>query len=881
MSNTRDYSSIHSIKNFTLNDIAPKYFELDDISLLNVGLFGIVNEVLANASEDIFNAVSVYSQEIFPHKAQIPENIYSYAAFYEVDNLFSVPAEMQTLLVIKEADIISYGVTDGDKYVFVLDSKMTVMIEDIPFMCDYDIIIDCKPHKGDYIISARYDKSYNNSISSISVPYIKSRRIIYQGQKYIALSVWLQQCEREVIETSIITNDKINLPSVQFNYTGQLANFEVFYRENQTDSWRQLTKKLVGSTPIKEPFCFYKIKSDTEIELSFSAKETYFQPMFNSEIKIITTTTLGEDGMFPYYKGNNISVIPESDDYTYNNNLILFAIPQSDSIGGTSGPTLEEIKDLVHERRSTLSVYTTENDLQLYFNNLKHRYGTDILFVKKRDDIFERLFSSFVLLKDVDSNFYNTNTTDLYLYPGDFDTIYDQSDRHMIKPGTLFTYSETDDYTVVKTTGKLSDRDITSREEEFLYTSPFLMMVSGNVVGFYLNSIDKKHVLDYSYVNNNSITQFICNNVEVQRNAALGDNHYVLSVYLTPASELPNPIVNAEGQDLGALKVRGTLSEAQSESCMIDFEFIDFDQSTNFYRYDAIIETDDYITLNNKLRFKNLTSLADGAIEDALVPMFNSEFSLYTFFKYEEDDNLPHSFEHINGLAGYTLTNKYTTTDTNIDFITPVKLMRSTVTYEPVNSNNRLEVAPYKMKLTFIPLVDAKTVNTRDVFKHFIETLFIHNNQLENIIDKVLNNHGIDMKFYNTFGKSKNFTVDEKDITLDKVNCSIHFKLLPTVGADEELAGSVRRYIKEYIEQINEKGTNAIYISTLIQQLHNNFSDIKYLKFVKINNFPSNIQIIENKSVDINSLSSLEKQRYVPEYLTLREEDVKIEIITE
>lgn len=890
-SSVRDYGSIYSIKNFTLNDIAPKYFEMDDISLLNVGLFGYVNEVMANSNEDLFNTVSTYSQEIFPHKAQIPENIYSYAAFYEVDTLFATPAELQTLLVVKEDDIIQYGSVNGDKYEFVIDSAMTIEIEGIPFMCDYDIIIDCKPHQGDYILSARYNIDHNNSISTIKVPYITSKRIIFHGQKYVALSIWVRQVEREIIETSIITNDKINLPSVIFNYSGSIANFEVFYRENQNDAWTQLKKKLVGATPTREPFCFYRLKSEDEIELTFSPKESYFQPAFNSEIKIVVTTTLGEDGMFPYYKGSNISVIPQSETLSYNNNLIMYAIPQSDCVGGTSGSTLEEIRDLVHERRSTLSVYTNENDLQMYFNNLKHRYGTDILFIKKRDDIFERLFSSFVLLKDAESNFYNTNTVDMYLSQTDFDTIYDQTDRYMIKPGTLFTYTDANSFEVQKISGKLSDPDIKSREEEFLYTNPFLMMVSGNVVGFYLNSINNKYVLDYSYVNNDSITQFICNNVEIHRNAALGDDIYSMSVYISAASELPGPIVDSSGGYLGTLKVKGVLHDAGAEVALLDFNFIEYDESTQYYRFDAELQTDDYVTLNNKMRFKNVTGISDGEAKDVLVPMYDSVFAIYTFYKYEEvERNVNHHLSHIPDIASYTLTNKYTTSnDTNVDFITPMSLMRSTITYEPLNTqelatkvstgNYKTDISDYRMKLTFVPLVDAKTLNNRETFYHFMETMFVHNIQLENIIDKVLNNHGIDMKFYNTFGKSKNFTVGEEDKILDKVNCSIYFKIFPNLNADVDLESSVKIFIKNYIEQINEKGTNAIYISNLIQQLQNNFKDIKYLKFIKINNYPSNIQVIENKSVDINSLTRLEKQRYVPEYLTLREEDVKIDII--
>lgn len=881
MADTRDYSSIYSIKDFTIKEIAPKYFPMDDISTLNVGLFGYVTDLISGISEDLFNTVSTYSQEIFPNKAQLPENIYSYAAFYEIDDLFSTAAEMQTYLIIKEEDIINYGVPTNDKYRFVIDSALRIEVEGIPFLCDYDIIINCKPHKGDYIITAQYDIQYDNSLSKITNPYIKTKRIIYGGKKHVALSIWVRQCEREIIETTIITNDKINLPSVTFNYSGKLSSFEAFYRASQNDNWVQLKKRLIGSNPLREPFCFYTIKSDTEIELTFSPKESYFQPAFNSEIKVITTTTKGEEGVFPYYRGTNISVIPYSETHTYNNNLILFAIPQSDSIGGTTGPSIDELRDIVHERRSTLETYTTENDLQLYFSNLKHRYGTDILFIKKRDDIFERVFSSFVLLKDAYGDFYNTNTTDMYLYPDQFDSMIDQSNRHILKAGALFKYVDNKSYIIEKTNGNLSDTNLAEREEEYLYTNPFLMMISGNVVGFYLNSAQQNHALEYSYVNTDSITQFISSNIEISRNATLGDTYYTLSLYLSPTSELIQEIVTVDGTYMGTLKVCGVLYEASAESALVHFDFVDYDNVTNSYRFDAIIETDDYITLNNKVRLKNLISIDDGTTKDFLIQMFDSPLSIYAFYKYPEDeDNTAHHLEHIEEYKGYTITNKYTTSeDFHVNFITPLKLMRSTLTYEP--ETNPDKNSPYRMKLTYIPVIDARTINKREVFKHFVETLFIHNNQLESILDKVLNNHGIDMKFYNTYGRSKNFTVGEQDMVLDKVNCSIHFKILPHLGADEELEFSIRLFIKEYIEKINSDGTNAIYISNLIQQLHNNFKDIKYLKFIRINKYPSAVQVIESKTVDINLLEGIYKKQYVPEYLTLREEDIKIEIIEE
>jgi len=137
-------------------------------------------------------------------------------------------------------------------------------------------------------------------------------------------------------------------------------------------------------------------------------------------------------------------------------------------------------------------------------------------------------------------------------------------------------------------------------------------------------------------------------------------------------------------------------------------------------------------------------------------------------------------------------------------------------------------------------------------------------------------------KFYNTYGRSKNFYVDDYVTVnrLDKVNISIHFKIHPVFGTDEiEFIENIKLFIKEYIEGINNAGTNSIYISNLIKALENNFSSIEYLKFCGINEYPTEVQAIENTTVDLDTLTKEERINYVPEYLTLSKDDIIIDII--
>ena len=200
--------------------------------------------------------------------------------------------------------------------------------------------------------------------------------------------------------------------------------------------------------------------------------------------------------------------------------------------------------------------------------------------------------------------------------------------------------------------------------------------------------------------------------------------------------------------------------------------------------------------------------------------------------------------------------------------------------YQYPDPETQETVNDFYMYISSIPLVGAEKMKDYKAYSHFINSVFNQYSYLMEIVDKITNNYGIDLKFYNTYGRSKNFVVGEEGQLLDKTNISIHFKVAPTVGAiQEDLIRNLKIFIKNYIEGINNKGYNSIYISNLIQAIENNFPDVKYLKFVRINNYDSSVQVIENKNSDLNLLTKEERRDYVPEYLTISLDDVLIEII--
>lgn len=881
----RDYSSIYSIKDFMINNVAPNYFDMDAINQLNVGLLGYVTEIAANSTEDTFNSISTFVREIFPNQAQIPETLYTFAANLQIEDLFATPSELNVALFINERDIVTLGARKESVYEFVLDSDLIVDIEGKQFMLDYDIVVTAKQYATDYIYTAQYDISYKNSLSTISNPYIKTTRVNMNGTKYLGILVKMHQFNKFEQTDFIINNDKINLPTLSFEYINQLADFDVFYKPPGDVEYTQLKKKMAGSPPLREPFCYYKIKDENKIEISFTMRDNYFQPEFNSEILFKIYTTTGKDGDFPEYKGSNISVIPKSEVYDYNNSIIIFAVPQGESTQGKDKLQIEDLRAKIIERNSTSGAYNIESDLQLYFNNYKYRDNNEVLFVKKRDDALERFFSAFSLFKNTNNDFYPTNTLNVDLYKENFDIEYEQANRFILKAGHLFKYKDGSSDTVDIIPGKTVMDDITKINEPFVYANPFLITIQKNpsIVGFYLNSVNSKVPLEYKYVNGDSTVQFICNNISVSRNSLFGEDDYKLSINVVPTTAIDSstPLIDGNGVFTDRLKMMMVIEEEGSETCYLDFQFKSYDPTTNVYLFETILTTDDFMTASQKFRVIDVNNMDTGEKETKLIPMYNCVISINAFFKYN-DLKLSHKYDGLLDFQEYSLTNTYTTNPNYVNFITPIDIMRTRVKYEPYQRDDGTGelIDDYYMSVSFIPFTGASSLKDADKFSFLLNLLYSQYDYLLGAIDTITNNYGLDLKFYNTFGKSNNFVIGEEGEKLDKTNIKIRFKVAPTVGAIEEiLLRDMRIFIKEYIEGINNKGYNAVYISNLMRALENKFTDILYMKFVNINNYDSSVQVIENRGTDLNALSIEERRDYVPEYLTLSLEDITIDVI--
>lgn len=884
---TRDYNDNFSVKDLAYNKLGPKYFGDINVNNRNLGLTGFTLEQIANITEDSFNTASTLLKEAFAIRAEIPESIYSHAAIFQLSDLFARPSECEFVLIIKEEDVLNYGTLKNGFYSMRIDANTMIQVEDKSFVLDYDIIVKAQKHLDEWIFSAQYDIVFPSAITPDISPFIKLRRT---GDGFIGLFILAKQFNREITYETIINNTKINYPVIDVPYGKQIAGFDVFYKAPKSSEYVQLVKRLMYTQPLTTPFCYYKLLDENSISISFSSKELCFQPEFNSELKIIVYTTNGSSGNFETYTGNNVVVIPYAENYEYNDNIFMVAHPLTASVNGVDKLGLDALQSLTVEGFSTAKALVTENDLALYFNNFKYRNGCEMIFIKKRDDIVERLFSAFAIMKKEDY-IYPTNTLFIDSNTKEVD-LNDKNNRYIIKPGHLFRYKgdSKDVVEMIPDTMAIDPavKDDETLKEDFLFTNPFMIVVTRkpNLVGFYMNIVNQESILDYAEINNDVFIQFVVNKISIKRLITDRDRYHV-SLTTIPSVTLDEQFV-VIGEDVKMNRLRILISLKNDSG--LDLGFIEltptkFDEHSGAYTFEGYIQTDDYITSENTFKCLNAVKSPVNTHDYVFPPISDCEIGVYCFYQDRAKNiNSNNIFTEIDpSLAGYVICNKYSNKSDKVTFIRPMNMMRSVVKFsKPDGSMDYLD-----MSLSSIPFIRYDIIHDVEKFSYFIQQLTSQYQYLASVISSInasnttndvrlTNNMNIDIKFYNTYGRSKNFVVGDNEEELDKVNMSIKFKVNTTSGRDFELLRDLRIFIKRFVETVNNKGSNDIFISNLIREIENNFPQVHHQRFLGINDYPTDIQTVRNVTEDLNTLTKDERRRFVPELLVVDLDDIKL-----
>lgn len=875
----RDYTSIYNIEDFILNEVAPMYFNTEEVSLNKVGLLGMITDVVGSSIEDQFEAVGRYLNESILPLAQLPEFIYAYAASYAVRDVFATPAQMPMFLYVKEADIIKNMRAVGSHYEFVLDADMKIYVDgqDLIYSIPYNIRIRTTIYKGEYSHVATYDTDYKNSLVSLNSPYLKIIRTKYNGDMVLAIRVTAYQYDRKKTTESIITNNKLNIPYIDKTFDNQLCNFEVFYQANSSSSLVQLEKRMDTDTALTTPFIYYRMLDDNTIRLSFANDDRYFVPDYNSTLYIHMYETMGEAGNFEWnLREIAVSPKPETEDESiaYNRSLFLDGTIVSSSKGGSDQKSLETIRTLTRERMVTINSYTTDTDLNIHFLNYGAINNTNAIFIKHRDDYAGRIYGCFTLIGN-GTDLYPTNTLDIRMGTDQVDNRFDNLLQFIIKPGRRLGYNG-------DSISELRFMEPEDPVEEIEYVTTALTVISlrANSMRFYMTSVDKTVVLNYAYMNTESVFNFIAGNFHIYRNAIRGDDSYEITVDLTRTDGIDTvtkdgvvtPYV-ADPERIHVLLVFHT-----SDGHYIPMEYVSMNEEQLIYSFKTTISTTDMID-DERILLSNILLRETGEEEAQLVNMVNPEMDVVIFYDYTEDQggNQEHIYHDIEEVKNCTLCNYYTPEEGEMYFAYPLTLMRCHVVFEddPTSKDG------YSFYLKQIPVVGKDFIQNEENAKDFFTKITDQHEYLMSMIPKITENFTIVLKFYNTYGRSRMFYLPDEETLLNHVNSNIKLRIAFKLGINpDDYLNAIKIFVKEFIEDINEdytaSGVNDIHVSVLIHELHDNYEDqIEYIEFVSINGYSSNVQTIRT----LEEIDATTDPTVIPEYLTLSVKDVEITVL--
>ena len=103
---TKNYTSISDIKETWFKNIAPNYFNFDNVNNYQSGVFGYINEVMSNTTEDSFNAINIARREFYPISAKNKQSLYKMATLQKMDLPMVTAGTAKAILLIPVSDVI-------------------------------------------------------------------------------------------------------------------------------------------------------------------------------------------------------------------------------------------------------------------------------------------------------------------------------------------------------------------------------------------------------------------------------------------------------------------------------------------------------------------------------------------------------------------------------------------------------------------------------------------------------------------------------------------------------------------------------------------------------------------------------------------------------
>lgn len=898
-------TDIYSIRE-TVDEIKAKYVSDEDETTLALGIFGFLGDIEAKKIQTAAIMAGELGNEMFPSRAKLDKNILAHAIYCNIGQINAIPAEMTVRIGIKETDLDKYMVDDE----FIFDRDCPIYIGDTEFHIDYDIILKRRqarsnpyyttesagtdvstttivagiPVDGDidykprYIYNAQYDMDDENRISDIKSPYLSQPVVMnFNNYRYVFMSAQLRQVSINEITDIVVTNSIIDNKSYSFNFSDQLADFEVYCVDGDTTTY--LTPLFYGS-PIESnvgKYCWYLYMNDSTVRISFDSNS--YIPYINTEIHVRVKTTKGAAGNFTYKDRSEYDIYTDFKS-TYTDNRIITCLIQAatDAERGTDRKSASELKSLIPKMALSRGYITTETDLNNYFNLISDRTNV-VKLQKKVDNQLQRIWYSYFLIKDAYNNLVPTNTlrikfdpeADFVVHATEIDGQTTNIGRLIIPAGTNFVYDPNVGYaTYIKPEDVpeyYSDAYFDKENELYYYKTLYniVLNIDPQYAAYYLTVINQDSHFIYNYANEDAYFGFTTIRNHFERN--LLSDHYTYKFTFN--------MVQSIDEDYGLFTVDdygNVVKEANRVKCILvlcrnhaayrykECEIQSYDPGTFVSEWKCEFNTDDGFDMDNRIKITDMFEVGYNSMNHGYLDN-NCEAYLYIAAKMDEyypDPNLLlNSLEPGLVEQGYSLIDVYQIADGLSLFSNFTKVMNTRVVLNMSTDGTKSMYDIYGL-----PLIGCHYFTNESNITYFVQQLMDRKAYIDYCMNLIENNMDIDFKFFNTYGHSWTYHIGDKEKTpLGRLDISMRFRVKLANNNDLSTKDSIVEYIKDYIEDLDEQGD--FHIPNLIHAIKENYNEsIEYIEFMNFNDFRLGVQHIELRNID--------DPHIVPEFINVR-----------
>lgn len=416
-------SDIYDITRF-VDDIKKKNIDGIDNEkeTLLVGMYGYMGYQFASLLQNAIVTASELSNEAIPTRAKFDRNVITHALSLGVEKVAATAANMKVLLMFPEKALRA-NMIDGK---FTLTADTPLRFDEFEFHTDYDITINyvklddsTNGSQRNYVYTASYDMTHKNPISDLDNPFLPPIAIFnYEEDNMVVLSTNLHQVYYKEIYQKVLDSDVIANKTFSFSFDKQMSHFNIIVKEpadgttgsnGNTVYLNAVYDGLYNQEIAEQKYCYYQYINSNTIRIRFDPSN--YQPPANSDITIQLYTSDGAGGNFEYSEEKTIRLT--SDRYT---NLYVIVAQRGDdgSSGGLDRQSIEQLQHIIPKEALSRGSITTLTDLRNFFNSLNNENSVLHVF-RKEDNILDRVYYVYNLMKDAQLNVVPTNTIPIYL----------------------------------------------------------------------------------------------------------------------------------------------------------------------------------------------------------------------------------------------------------------------------------------------------------------------------------------------------------------------------------------------------------------------------------------------------------------------------------